>query len=793
LQLKSFEPFKKSKANIFTSPWLAIIKDINIKPLPSQYSFSNAIIRTYMETRARDITAEVGNEDFTQTQYNKTFNLTRNYSTRWDLTKNIKVDFTATNQGRVLEDPFNQGRNITSGDKAIVNKNLFQKGGANTAYQQTTNVNILLPLNKIPALDFITQAAVKYSGNYQWIRSPFSIDTIGNTIQNTQTQGYTTQLNMVSLYNKIPYLKRVNQNLPKPKKDDKKKDDKKKDAGKNPKANALLPGQQPKSPIAPTTSTTTTAKPDSAKKESNPLEIFEHLARVLMTVKQISGNYNITQGTTLPGFAPSSSVLGMSTNGNNAIGINGAGNSQFGAPGLGFVFGGNQGKMPSFNNGYNDALTAQPGSIVYDAQKHGWLVQRQNFSTQYLHTKTQTLNYSANIEPIKSLKITLAGNMTHGQTESYFIGYDDLAPKDAAHNYGYNHFTPTFGGNYSVSIITIGTAFAKNDPGTNNNAVFGNYLQLRNQYSIKLSDANNNPDYILSGKTGENGTRNGYDLNQQDVVINSFVRAYTNHKVASTPSKNPFSRLPLPGWNITYDGFGKLAAVKKLFKSIVLTHGYHSTLNYGTYTNNQAYVKDGSARAVDTAHSSSNFISQYVINSVSISESFSPLIKVNVMFIDKGKMKGLGANFEIKRDRSVTLASNVPQIMELHSSEYNFGANYTVPQLEIKRIKIRGKALKSDLLSTVTLSFRESQTILRRAIDNVATNPNGTTTIVPTQSNQVSSGQNIITLKVSLTYSLTQNINLRIYYDRTINKPVISTSFPTQTTNAGISIRFVIQ
>ncbi|MEO8762188.1 MAG: cell surface protein SprA, partial [Bacteroidia bacterium] len=34
LQLKSFEPFKKSKANIFTSPWLAIIKDINIKPLP---------------------------------------------------------------------------------------------------------------------------------------------------------------------------------------------------------------------------------------------------------------------------------------------------------------------------------------------------------------------------------------------------------------------------------------------------------------------------------------------------------------------------------------------------------------------------------------------------------------------------------------------------------------------------------------------------------------------------------------------------------------------------------------
>ena len=775
MQLKSFEPFKKSTASLFTSPWMAIIKDINIKPLPTQYSFGTAVVRTYIESHARDITSELaGAQDFTQTQYNKTFNLTRNYSTKWDLTKNIKADFTATNQGRVFEDPNNLGRNITSEDKSLVDKNLFVKGGTNTSYQQTTNLNVLLPLNKIPALDFITQAAVKYSGNYTWTRSPFSIDTIGNTIQNTQTQGYTTQLNMVSLYNKIPYLKRVSQNLPKPKKDDKKKDDKKKN-GKDPKSLPKLPGQQPTSVATPTNA----AKPDSVKKDSNPLEIFEHLARLLMTVKQISGNYNITQGTTLPGFAPSSSVLGMSTNSNNSLGINGAGNSQFGAPGLGFVFGGNQGKMPDFS-GDNSVLHPQSG-IVYDAEKHHWLVERQNFSTQYLHTKTQTLNYSANIEPIKSLKITLTGNMTHGQTESYFIGYNDTLKT----NNGYQHFTPTYGGNYSVSIITIGTAFSKNEAGTNNNAIFANYILLRGAYAKQLSGLNHN-------STGfQENHYDGYDLNQQDVVINSFVRAYTTgSKSPGNVSKNPFSRLPLPGWNLTYDGFGKLPAAKKLFKSIVLTHGYHSTLNYGTYTNNQAYTPDGKSRTVDSTNSHSNFVSQYVINSVNISESFSPLIKVNVMFIDKGKMKGLGANFEVKRDRSVTLGSNIPQIMELHSSEYNIGANYTVPQLELKRIKIRGKPLKSDLLSTVTLSFRESQTILRRVIDSdpgTGGLPSGS------QSNQVSSGQNIITIKVSLTYSLTQNINLRIYYDRTINKPVISTSFPTQTTNAGVSLRFVIQ
>ena len=122
----------------------------------------------------------------------------------------------------------------------------------------------------------------------------------------------------------------------------------------------------------------------------------------------------------------------------------------------------------------------------------------------------------------------------------------------------------------------------------------------------------------------------------------------------------------------------------------------------------------------------------------------------------------------------------------MHSSEYNIGATYTLPQVEIKRLKIRGKPLKSDLLSTVTLSFRQTQTTLRKGIVEQGQD-------VPIQVSQVSTGQNITTIKVSLTYSLTQNVNLRLYYDRTINKPVISTSFPTQTTNAGVSLRFVIQ
>jgi cell surface protein SprA len=760
--VKSVEPFKNSKASIMQSPWLAIVKDINIKPLPGQFSFGDNVTRTYIESHARDITTAPGAKDYTQTQYNKTFNVTRNYSTRWDLTKNIKLDITATNLGRVLENPNNLGSNVTANDKNTVEQNLIRKGGTNTAYNQTTNLNILLPLNKIPALDFISQASVKYTANYQWQRRPFSVDTIGNTIQNAQTQAYTTQLNMTNLYNKIPYLKRVGQYLPPPKKKLKKKKD---DKNNSVDPNVKLPGGAP------------VANTNKDSVSTNPLEIFEHLARVLMTVKQISGNYNITQGTTLPGFAPEASILGMSNNGNN---------NQFGAPGLGFVFGANQGAFPK---SISDVTTSNSG-IVHDAQKNNWLVHRQNFSTQYLHTKTQTINYSANVEPLKSLKITFTGNMTHGQTESFFIGYHDSI--NHIYKPGYDHYTPVFGGNYSISTITLGpNTFKADQVGTHNSDLFDKYILMRGQYAQMLSQQNKNS----LGLSADGKHYDGYDLNQQDVVMGAFISAYTGHKTASNKNvgDNLFKKIPLPGWNLTYDGLSKMPIVKKYFKSVVLTHGYRSTLSYGSYTNNQAYGEDAThhstRRVVDTIGSAANFVSQYVINTITVSESFSPLIKVNLMFIDKGKIKGLGANFEIKRDKMSTLSSNVPQVMDLHSSEYNIGATYTLPQVEIKRLKIRGKPLKSDLLSTVTLSFRQSQTILRKVITEQGSNGQS----VDIQSSQVSSGQNITTIKVSLTYSLTQNINLRIYYDRTINKPVISTSFPTQTTNAGLSLRFVIQ
>jgi cell surface protein SprA len=60
------------------------------------------------------------------------------------------------------------------------------------------------------------------------------------------------------------------------------------------------------------------------------------------------------------------------------------------------------------------------------------------------------------------------------------------------------------------------------------------------------------------------------------------------------------------------------------------------------------------------------------------------------------------------------------------------------------------------------------------------------------EQNTVTAGQDIISIKTSADYVIDQKLNLRAFYERVINKPVISTTFPSANTNLGISLRFTL-
>lgn len=711
LQPKSWKPFSKMK--IFENKWFGLIKDFNIQPLPNRFGVTMDITRNYSELLNRDITSFYTNDiNKTLTQYNKQFLINRQYDFRWDISKGLKFDYSATNEGRILE-PY--GAIDTKEKRDTIKKNLLGFG-ENVTFRQQYNVNYTVPINKIPVLDFVN-LTYRYGATYTWNRRPFAADkSIGNTIQNTNTQNYTANLNMISLYNKIPYLRKVNSGQAK--------------AGK---------GLKPKGK-----NSNDTLAVDKEKTADNFSDIAEFLAKGLMMLKNVSVTYQLTNGTGLPNFTPQSQYLGMDWGNENA-------------PGLGFIAGSQEDIRPK-------------------AISNGWLATSQTQMTPYTQTKSRNLTYRASIEPHGSLRIELNGTQSRSNNLSEFMRWDSIS------NTYFLHESPNETGNFSSSVFTLGKSFAEKGEGVESD-LFKEFLVIRQDYARDLSAANPNSSGLQTNGLGK-PYYDGYNNTQQDVLMGAFFETYTGRKIKNYNTKNIFPGFPLPNWTLTWDGLGKLKVMKKWFRAITLRHSYRSTYTIGGYSNNLLFQGDASYNAISRSpvqnptvngiQESSNFNPYYNASSVVVSEAFSPLIKVDFQF----NKPGWQANFEMKRDKTVTLNLTGPQIIETKGEEYVIGIGYRYPKLTIKKLKIQGKPLQSDLNIKVDLSFRKNMSVVRRIVDEIST-PTG--------------GTNIITLRSAIDYQLTQNINLRIFYDWIRTTPQTSASFPTANTNAGFSLRINLQ
>ncbi len=722
INAKPWAPFKKSTNKIINNKWMALVKEFNINPLPSRLGFNTDVTRNYSELLNRDITSfYTGTTDvLTKAQFNKTFNMTRSYDTQWSLTKNLKFDFTANNDARILE-PRNKIQTQQQKDTILNN---LKKLGETVNYRHQSNITYQIPINKLPIFDFIN-ASVKYGTTYTWTRRPFAQEQIGNTIQNTNTKGGNVALTMTTLYNKIPYFRKINMGT----------GDKK--------------GNKPGAKSVPGAKGGTDAKKDTTKQESSFKDIGEFLARGIMMVKQISFAYTEAAGTGLPGFMPSSQYLGMDNNSRY--------NS---APGFGFISGSNDG-------------------ILQKSINNDWLTKNPNQSLPYTTTGTKSITYRANIEPHGSLKIELNGTKSVGFNKSTYVRYDTsgFAARYDPDNRGYLFETPVYSGNYSISVFTLGRSFKDKGKG-GSSPLFDEFLLTRMDIAQRLAKNNSQFSSGLQSPVGAPAYVDGYSTTQQDVLLGTFYETYTGGKLKKGPDVDHMLKLPpLPNWTITWDGIGKLKAVKKYFQSVTVRHAYRSVFTIGSYNNNLLYVEGQGTRVPVGSTASggtSNFNPKYIIGGATITEAFSPLVKFDFKF----NKPGLLANFGINKDKTVNLNITGPQIIETKGQEYIIGFGYRYPKLKINAIKIKGKPLESDLNLKVDLSYRKNLTIIRRIVDEIST-PTG--------------GQNIISLKTALDYQLTPNINLRLFYDWIKTSPQTSNSFPTANTNAGFSLRFNLQ
>ncbi|MBN2237704.1 MAG: cell surface protein SprA [Bacteroidales bacterium] len=468
------------------------------------------------------------------------------------------------------------------------------------------------------------------------------------------------------------------------------------------------------------------AKP---KKENIALKVFNETLKVMMMLKDASVTYSENSGNFMPGFLPEPDLLG--TNWTKM------------APGLGYVFG-------------------LEKDIRYQAGINGWLSTDPDQNQMSMNKSSKDLNIRATLEPVKDLRIEVTASRTSANSsEDYYKWSDDLG--------GFESFAAMERGSFSMSFLTISTAFKKINK-DNNSEPYTNMRDYRMEIAERLASQNPNWNGMYNDSTG---FPIGYGSTSQDVIHGAFVAAYTG-KSAQSVKLGYFPSIPLPNWRFTYKGLSNIEWLKKWFKNITVSHAYRSSYNIGSYVSNIQYQETNGFAS--TLNDNYDFNARYDITLLSISEQFSPLIRINATLNNS-----MLANVEIKRSRNLALSFVNNQMTEVISQEYIVGLGYRIKGVKLKFSNVGGgnskKQVSSDLNLKADFSLRDNRTILRRIDQNI---------------DQVSSGQKVMSINFSADYMMSQRLTMRFYYDQVINNPYMANQYRNSTTNGGISLRFTL-
>lgn len=791
---KTWEPFKNTQSK---SGAAKFAKSLGFNYLPGSIAFNSNITRFYTETALRDVESYVlGSGQSTNKQFlswSQSFLWDRDFNINWDFTKNLKFAFQSGTTAEIEEPYLQVNKKLNREDYEIwkdsITRSLLSLGNP-LSYRQIARVTYQLPFKDIPALDWITSSA-SYTSGYQWERGA-RIDSIeiGNTINNNLTFELNNRFNLTSLYNKWEFLRNVNNRFdsrrrrtqsPTQRQRQRENQERRRrytqdvllqrdttitithglnakklqvSARRNGKPYSVKYKRIDENTILITNKDTANIQLSVETKVKEPgsssqllKDIAEYSARGLMSVRSISLNYSRRNETYISGFKPG---IG------DAFGQK---NSPYGmAPGLGFAFG--------FEGGEE---------YIQKSLDRDWLVMNQENISPAIYNDAEKFELRAQIEPIKDLRIELNANRENNQRTEV--------------QYMYSGSPTTRGGSFSMTTITLATALrSSNAKNGYQSKAFDKFLSNRQIIKNRLEDKYRQVTYPFQGfileekpiLVGANyDPKNGeVDINSSDVLIPAFISAYTG-KDAGKVSLSAFPSLlsMLPNWSITYDGLIHVPFIKEKFKSIRLSHNYTGVYQVSNYSSFSGWieVQDDLGFIRDVLNGNPIPSSPYNISSVSISEIFRPLI---------GAEGTLNNNMSIStrynNSRTLTLNMAAYQIIEALQKEFVFGLGYRIN--EFNRLIGIGtnstKQFNNDLNIKADISHKTTEALLRKIQENYT---------------QATSGTTVITLKVSADYTLSRSLTLRAFFDRILNKPLISaSSYPTTNSNFGISLKFTL-
>jgi len=464
----------------------------------------------------------------------------------------------------------------------------------------------------------------------------------------------------------------------------------------------------------------------NAAKDADKTGLHRFLIGLLTTVKTLSATYTQTQGTFIPGYLPQSTFGGEDLN--------------YGAPGLAFLLG-SQADLRSI------------------AVARGWISTDTLQNQPYVTTFNSDLHLKGTFEPVKGLRIELTAYKT--QDHTYQTNFKSVDGSNDIQD-----LTPTTTGDYSISYMTLATAFSKINSANNTSATFQKFLDNEPIISQRLGRLNPNSTGILT-----TGYADGYSANSQNVLIPAFLAAYTG-KNATNSNLSQFPSIPIPNWQLTYNGLSQLFPfLTDIFDSFDIKNGYRSSYNVSGYNNSLLYQQTNGA--VSSRDANNDFLPFYQFSQVTIFEQFVPLFGFDARF-----KNSMTATIEYRQSRSLSLSVLNTQLAQQNLDVFVFGWGYHDKDFKFPFGLFSESTKKKDINFKVDFSLQDNKTLIFQPGSDGA---------------QVSAGAQNITVRPSIDYVINQRFNLNLFYDSTITRPFTSQTFNTAFTTFGINMKLILQ
>ena len=255
------------------------------------------------------------------------------------------------------------------------------------------------------------------------------------------------------------------------------------------------------------------------------------------------------------------------------------------------------------------------------------------------------------------------------------------------------------------------------------------------------------------------------------------------------------SRL-LPNWTVRYSGLARLPWFRDVFKSFNVNHAYKSVYAVGSYSTYSTFMEYMNGLGFISDATTGNPVpgSMYNVSAVSINESFSPLLGVDMTF-----KNNLTCKVEYRSTRVLSLSMTSIQINESTSKDWVVGMGYKINNFKLfggnRRRRVRSSNRNNDDENKQSTSANRNRggfnTSLNLRLDLSYRKQAAICRDIASMTSSASSGNTAFKLSFSADYTLSRLLTMSFYYDRQTNTPLLSSSsYPTTTQDFGLSIKF---